>query len=83
MVCDLSSYVANAAKVNYCIMKQRAHFYINRKKALKNMCHPDDLKMFLIAEYNSSQNLIVKKDIRNMIDKLEHAQVNKSSINIQ
>jgi hypothetical protein len=52
-------------------MKSRSRFYIGRKKAQKEMCHPHDLKSLLIAEYNSSQNLVVKKDIRKMLDQLE------------
>lgn len=52
-------------------MNQRSKDYMNRKKAQTNMCHPQDLKSFLINEYNSSQNIIVKKDILHMINDME------------
>ncbi|RYD56881.1 MAG: hypothetical protein EOP56_10850 [Sphingobacteriales bacterium] len=52
-------------------MKARSKFYMGQKKALKEMCHPNDLKSLLIAEYNSSQNIVVKKDIMKMIAQIE------------
>ena len=46
---------------------------MNRRKARNDMNHPLDLKSFLIAEYNSSRNIVVKKDVKNMIDALDKA----------
>lgn len=54
-------------------MKQRTKDYLERKKARNEMNHPMDLKSFLVAEYNSSRNLVVKKDVKNMIDALDKA----------
>jgi hypothetical protein len=61
------------------VMKQRSKFYMGRKKAQKDMCHPDDLKRFLIAEYNSSQNIVVKKDIMKMIEQLDRGTTTDST----
>jgi hypothetical protein len=52
-------------------MKTRSKDYLNRKKAQGAMRHPDDLKSFLIAEYDSSRNIVVKKDIMKMISQME------------
>lgn len=52
-------------------MKQRTKDYICKQKAKRVMQHPGDLKEFLIAEYDSSRNFLVKNDIRKMIDDLE------------
>lgn len=52
-------------------MDQRTKSYMDRKKALRSMQHPGDLKTFLIAEYNSSRNFLVKRDISKLIDELE------------
>ncbi|GEM_PF-2488556 len=52
-------------------MKQRVRDYMDRKKALCKMRHPEDLKSFLIAEHDASRNLVVKKDIMKMIARLE------------
>ena len=49
-------------------MKQRTVDYIARKKEQSKLRHPDDLRSFLIAEYNSTRNIIVKKDILKMLD---------------
>ena len=54
-------------------MKQRTKDYLDRRKARNEMNHPLDLKSFLIAEYNSSRSIIVKKDVKNMIDALDKA----------
>jgi hypothetical protein len=51
-------------------MKQRTKDYIARRKARQVMQHPDDLRSFLIAEHDSSRNILVKKDIKKMIDAL-------------
>lgn len=59
-------------------MKQRSKDYMSRKKAQTNMCHPQDLKSFLIDEYNSSRNIIVKKDILHMINDMEDAGVQET-----
>jgi len=57
-------------------MKQRTKDYIDRKKAKNILLHPDDLnlKSLLIAEYDSSRNLIVKKDIKKLIEQMESAE---------
>jgi hypothetical protein len=52
-------------------MKQRTRDYMNRKKAHNSMCHPTDLKSLLVAEYESSRNILVKKDVLKMIEKLD------------
>jgi hypothetical protein len=54
-------------------MKQRTKDYIERKKARSIMLHPDeiDLKNLLIAEHDSSRNLVVKKDIMKMLAQME------------
>jgi hypothetical protein len=52
-------------------MTPRTKDYIIRKKAQSAMRHPGDLKSFLIAEYDSSRNIVVKKDIRKMLDLME------------
>ena len=52
-------------------MKQRTKDYMFRKRAQRTLQHPDDLRTLLIAEYNSSRNFLVKKDISKMIDELQ------------
>lgn len=52
-------------------MNQRSKDYMIRSKAKIALRHPADLKSFLIAEYNSSTNIIVKKDILKMIENME------------
>ena len=54
-------------------MKQRTKDYILRKKARSIMLHPDsiNLKNLLIAEHDSSRNLVVKKDIMKMLAQME------------
>lgn len=53
------------------IMKQRAKDYFERQKSFRAMQRIGDLKSLLIAEHDASRNLIVKKDIRDMLEKLE------------
>ena len=57
------------------MLTQRTKDYMARKKAQCAMRHPADLKSFLIAEYDASRNIVVKKDIKKMIDALEAQQV--------
>ncbi|HRO43731.1 MAG TPA: hypothetical protein PL009_12915 [Flavipsychrobacter sp.] len=52
-------------------MKQRTRDYLDRKKARNLMCHPTDLKSLLIAEFESSRNIVVKKDVLKMLEQLE------------
>lgn len=52
-------------------MKQRSVDYFERRKAMKLMQQPGKLREFLIAEYNSSRNIVVKKDIMKMIEDLD------------
>ena len=52
-------------------MKQRTKDYMFRKRAQRSLQHPSDLRTLLIAEYNSSRNFLVKKDISKLIDELE------------
>jgi hypothetical protein len=55
-------------------MKRRTQDYMDQKKAFRKMLHPEnlDLKSFLIAEFDSSHNIVVKKDILKIIDQLDH-----------
>jgi hypothetical protein len=55
-------------------MTKRSQYYMSRRKALVTMCHPGSIQDLLIAEFNSSQNLIVKKDILKMIEQIENNQ---------
>jgi hypothetical protein len=52
-------------------MKQRTVDYIERKKAQSQLRKPGDLRSFLIAEYNSTRSIIVKKDILKMLDNIK------------
>ena len=36
------------------------------------MAHTHDVKSLLIAEFNSSRNIVVKKDILKTIEEIEH-----------
>lgn len=36
------------------------------------MAHPHDVKSLLIAEFNASRNIVVKKDILKTIEEIEH-----------
>lgn len=54
-------------------MKQRTADYIARKKEQSKLRRPEDLRSFLIAEYNSTRNIIVKKDILKMLDAMPEA----------
>ncbi|RYG50144.1 MAG: hypothetical protein EOO01_11390 [Chitinophagaceae bacterium] len=60
-------------------MKQRTKDYMERRKAQCAMRHPGDLKSFLVAEHDASRNLIVKKDIRKMIEQLEEKTADHTS----
>ncbi len=55
-------------------MKQRTIDYMARKKAQTQLRHPGDLRSFLIAEYNASRSIVVKKDILKMLDKMPEQQ---------
>lgn len=48
-------------------MKLRTKNYIKRQKALRNMFQFDDITSFLMASYNLSRSVVVKKDIINQI----------------
>ncbi len=52
-------------------MKSRNLDYFARQKAKRSLRHPGDLKSFLIAEFDSSRNIVVKKDILKTLEKLE------------
>jgi hypothetical protein len=52
-------------------MKQRTKDYIARRKAFRAMLPTADLKSLLIAEHDASRNIVVKKDIRKMLELLE------------
>jgi hypothetical protein len=52
-------------------MKSRNLDYFARQKAKRSLMHPGDLKSFLIAEFDSSRNIVVKKDILKTLEKLE------------
>ena len=53
-------------------MKRRTVDYLSRKKALIEMAHTPDVKSLLIAEFNSSRNIVVKKDILKTMEEIEH-----------
>jgi len=53
-------------------MKKRTADYLNRKKAFIEMAHPGSVKGLLIAEYNASRNILVKKDILKTIEEIDH-----------
>jgi hypothetical protein len=54
-------------------MKQRTKDYMARKRAQCLMRHLGDLRSFLVAEHDSSRSIVVKKDIRKMLDSLDPA----------
>ncbi len=56
-------------------MTRRTKSYLNRQKALRNMLNFTDLKSFLMAGFQASRSLVVKKDIVNMLIELEHPQM--------
>lgn len=56
-------------------MKPRTREYLDRKKAFQSLPITSNLKDMLVAEYNSSKNIIVKKDILKMIDQLEKGDI--------
>lgn len=56
-------------------MTRRTKSYLNRQKALRNMLNFTDLKSFLMAGFQASRSLVVKKDIVNMLVELEHPQM--------
>lgn len=52
-------------------MKRRTKVYFERRKALDQLCHPGDLKSFLLAELRTARSLVVKKDVMQMLFALE------------
>lgn len=52
-------------------MKKRTVDYLNRKKAFFEMRHPTDVKSLLIAEFNASRNILVKKDILKVMNEVD------------
>ncbi len=52
-------------------MKRRTVDYLNRKKALIEMAHTPDVKSLLIAEFNNTRNIVVKKDILKTLEAIE------------
>jgi hypothetical protein len=52
-------------------MKRRTLNYINRQRAIRNMTQFTDLKSFLMAGFQASRSLVVKKDIINMLIELD------------
>lgn len=61
-------------------MKQRSKDYMDRKKAQCAMRHPVDLKSLLMAEFDASRSIIVKKDIMKMIEQLDKAPAPKEEM---
>ncbi|MES2777272.1 MAG: hypothetical protein V4722_24050 [Bacteroidota bacterium] len=53
-------------------MKRRTVDYLNRKKALIDMAHTHDVKSLLLAEFKSTRNIVVKKDILKTIEQIQH-----------
>ncbi|MEO7312165.1 MAG: hypothetical protein ABIX01_17310 [Chitinophagaceae bacterium] len=53
-------------------MKKRTVDYLQRQNAFKEMAHPLDVKSLLIAEFNASRNIVVKKDILKTIEEIDH-----------
>lgn len=52
-------------------MKKRSVDYFSRQKAFIEMSHTPDVKSLLIAEFNASRNIVVKKDILKTIEAME------------
>ena len=52
-------------------MKLRTKKYFNRQKALRNMINFTDLKSFLLAGFQASRSIVVKKDIISMLVELD------------
>jgi hypothetical protein len=53
-------------------MKRRTVDYLSRKKALIEMAHTPDVKSLLIAEFNNTRNIVVKKDILKTLEEVAH-----------
>jgi hypothetical protein len=51
-------------------MNNRTTTYFNRKKAYKSMLNPTDLKSLLKAEFFSTSNPIVKRDVLKVYEEL-------------
>jgi hypothetical protein len=56
-------------------MKRRNIQYMLKQKALRNRFRLDDITRFLLAGFHSSQSLVVKKDILNVLFQLKHPQL--------
>lgn len=52
-------------------MTLRTKKYFKRHKAIKNMIQFTDLKSFLMAGFQASRSIVVKKDIINMLVQLD------------
>jgi hypothetical protein len=60
-------------------MKLRTRKYITRQKAIRNMIQFTDLKSFLLAGFQASRSVVVKKDIINMLIDLDRPVYAKAS----
>ena len=60
-------------------MKLRTRKYITRQKAIRNMIQFTDLKSFLMAGFQASRSVVVKKDIINMLIDLDRPMYAKAS----
>ena len=60
-------------------MKLRTRNYITRQKAIRNMIQFTDLKSFLMAGFQASRSVVVKKDIINMLIDLDRPMYAKAS----
>ena len=60
-------------------MKLSTRKYITRQKAIRNMIQFTDLKSFLMAGFQASRSVVVKKDIINMLIDLDRPMYAKAS----
>jgi len=52
-------------------MKRRTRNYLQRQNALNEMLHFTNIKDLLLAGFQASKSLVVKKDILNMVIALD------------
>jgi hypothetical protein len=52
-------------------MQKRTVDYIKRKKSFIEIAHKPSVKSMLVAEFKSSKNILVKKDILKTLESIE------------
>lgn len=52
-------------------MKPRSKAYFERRRALRELAQPTDLKSLLLTELRAARSVVVKKDIIQMLFTLE------------